>query len=110
MRLRALRVEVDVKLALGEFTVQQGADYLAKMVPMDARTAQSEAAFFATQPGLAIAYQTGKLQITDFLAEARLRSGDKFDLRAIQDFIWSNGNVPIALQRMEWFAAHPSGN
>jgi len=110
MRLRALRVEVDVKLALGEFTVEQGAGYLAKMVPMDARTAQSEAAFFATQPGLAIAYQTGKLQITDFLAEARLRSGDKFDLRAIQDFIWANGNVPIALQRMEWFAAHPAGN
>ena len=110
MRLRALRVEVDVKLALGEFTVEQGANYLAKMVPMDLRTAQSEAAFFATQPGLAIAYQTGKLQITDFLAEARLRSGDKFDLKAIQDFIWVNGNVPIALQRMEWFAAHPAGN
>jgi hypothetical protein len=110
MRLRALRVEVDVKLALGEFTVEQGANYLAQMVPMDSRTAQSEAAFFATQPGLAIAYQTGKLQITDFLAEARRRSGDKFDLKAIQDFIWSNGNVPIALLRMEWFAAHPSGN
>jgi hypothetical protein len=44
------------------------------------------------------------------LAEARLRSGDKFDLKAIQDFIWVNGNVPIALQRMEWFAAHPAGN
>ena len=35
MRLRALRVEVDVKLALGEFTLQQGADYLARTVPMD---------------------------------------------------------------------------
>jgi hypothetical protein len=110
MRLRALRVEVDVKLALGEFTVELGASYLEKMVPMDSRTALSEAAFFATQPGLAIAYQTGKLQITDFLAEARRRSGEKFDLKAIQDFIWSNGNVPITLQRMEWFAAHPSGN
>src|SRR4029077_12638182 len=84
MRLRALRVEVDVKLALGEFTVEPGANYLGKMVPMDLRTAQSEAAFFATQPGLAIAYQSGKLLITDFLAEARLRSGDKFDLKAIQ--------------------------
>jgi hypothetical protein len=110
MRLRALRVEVDVKLALGEFTVEQGANYLAKMVPMDSHTAQSEAAFFATQPGLAIAYQTGKIQITDFLAEARLRAGDQFDLKAFQDFVWGNGNVPIALQRLEWFANHPSGN
>ena len=39
MRLRALRVEVDVKLALGEFTLQQGADYLARTVPMDGHTA-----------------------------------------------------------------------
>lgn len=109
MRLRALRVEVDVKLALGQFTVQQGADYLAKMVPMDSRTALSEAAFFATQPGLAIAYLTGKTQITDFLAEARLRAGDSFDLNAFDDSLWQNGNVPIALQRMEWFASHPSG-
>jgi uncharacterized protein (DUF885 family) len=35
MRLRALRVEVDVKLALGEFTLEQAANYLAKTVPMD---------------------------------------------------------------------------
>ena len=46
MRLRALRVEVDVKLALGEFTLQQGADYLARTVPMDRATALDEAACF----------------------------------------------------------------
>ena len=43
MRLRALRVEVDVKLALGLFTLQQGADYLAETVPMDRGTALEEA-------------------------------------------------------------------
>ncbi len=32
MRLRALRVEVDVKLAIGEFTIDQAADYLEKIV------------------------------------------------------------------------------
>ncbi|WP_164066405.1 DUF885 family protein, partial [Serratia marcescens] len=39
-RLRALRVEVDVKLALGEFTIAQAADYLERMVPMDRATAR----------------------------------------------------------------------
>jgi len=34
-RLRALRVEVDVKLSLGELTITQAADYLARAVPMD---------------------------------------------------------------------------
>ena len=56
-RLRALRVEADVKLALGEFTMEQAADYLEKTVPMDRKTAQGEAADFATAPGLAIDYE-----------------------------------------------------
>jgi uncharacterized protein (DUF885 family) len=103
MRLRALRVEVDVKLALGEFTLEQAANYLSQMVPMDQRTARDEAAMFATQPGQAISYQAGKLQITKFLADARQRAGDTFDVKAFNDFLWRNGNVPIELQRREWF-------
>lgn len=104
MRLRALRVEVDVKLALGEFTLDQAADYLARMVPMDPKTARSEASLFATTPGQAISYQAGKLQITKFLAEARVRAGDRFEIKAFDDFLWRNGNVPIELLRTEWFA------
>jgi uncharacterized protein DUF885 len=103
-RLRALRVEVDVKLALGEFTLEQAADYLARMVPMDKKTAHAEASMFATTPGQAISYQAGKLQITKFLADARLKAGEKFDLRAFNDFVWRNGNVPIELLREQWFA------
>jgi uncharacterized protein (DUF885 family) len=102
MRLRALRVEVDVKLALGEFTISQAADYLAQRVPMDKKSAEAEAALFATTPGQAISYQVGKTQILHFLAEAKLAQGDKFSLRAFHDFLWQNGNVPIALQRWEY--------
>jgi uncharacterized protein (DUF885 family) len=100
-RLRALRVEADVKLALCEFTISQAADYLARSVPMDQKTAQAEAAAFATAPGLAIAYEVGKLQIERMLAERRLQQGDKFDLREFHDYVWSNGNVPLSLQRWE---------
>ena len=71
---------------------------------MDPATARSEAALFATQPGQAISYQAGKLQIVKFLADARAQAGDRFDLRAFQDFVWQNGNVPVELQREEWFA------
>jgi uncharacterized protein (DUF885 family) len=102
MRLRALRVEVDVKLALGEFTIDQAADYLQKTVPMDSSTAHGEAAAFAITPGQAISYQIGKLQIYDFLANARRQKKDSFSLRAFHDFLWQNGNVPIALQRWEY--------
>jgi hypothetical protein len=99
MRLRALRVEVDVKLALGEFTLQQGADYLARTVPMDRATALDEAAMFSSTPGQGISYQIGKLQITRLLSDAR-RMPD-FSMQKFNDFVWNNGNVPIALQRWE---------
>ena len=107
MRLRALRVEVDVKLALGQMNNEQAAAYLTKAVPMSPKTAQAEAAMFSTQPGQAISYQTGKLQIMKFMADARVKAGDKFDLKAFHDFVWSNGNVPIELQRAEWFGDSP---
>jgi len=102
MRLRALRVEVDVKLALGEFTLEQAAKYLEEKVPMDPGTARQEATSFSVAPGQAITYQIGKLQITRLLAEARLQQGEKFNLRAFHDFVWKNGNVPISLQRWEY--------
>jgi uncharacterized protein (DUF885 family) len=102
MRLRALRVEVDIRLALGHFTLDQAAKYLHDKVPMDMETAREEATAFATGPGGAISYQIGKLQIVKLLADARLQQGGNFNLRAFHDFVWKNGNVPISLQRWEY--------
>jgi hypothetical protein len=102
MRLRALRVEVDIRLATGDFNIEQAADYLARTVPMDYATALDEAVFFAASPGQAISYQAGKLQIQRFLADARLDRGNDFSLRAFHDYLMRNGNVPIALQRWEY--------
>jgi len=101
MRLRALRVEVDVKLALGEFTLLQAADYLEHTVPMDHATALDEAAMFASTPGQAISYQVGKIQINELLADARRKQGAGFSLLRFDDSLWSNGNVPLSLQRWE---------
>jgi Bacterial protein of unknown function (DUF885) len=101
MRLRALRVEVDVKLALGEFTLEQGADYLERTVPMDRATALDEAALFSSTPGQGISYQIGKLQITELLADARRKQGKDFSMLQFNNYVWNNGNVPITLQRWE---------
>jgi hypothetical protein len=91
-----------VKLALGLFSVDRAAEYLQQSVPMDATTARLEATSFAAGPGQAISYQIGKLQIMKFLADAHRLKGDAFSLRGFYDFVWKNGNVPIALQRWEY--------
>lgn len=102
MRLRALRVEVDVKLATGLFTIDEAAERLEKVVPVDRGTARQEAVFFASSPGQAITYQIGKLQIVKFLADARLHQNEQFNLRSFHDYLWKNGNVPMALLRWEY--------
>jgi uncharacterized protein (DUF885 family) len=101
MRLRALRVDVDVRLALGELSIDTAAAELEQRVPMDAATAREEASFFASDPGQAITYQVGKLQLLSFLADARLALGQNFNVRVFHDSVWVNGNVPIAMQRWE---------
>jgi uncharacterized protein (DUF885 family) len=110
MRLRALRVAVDVRLALGQLTIDTAADVLAHQVPMDLATAREEASFFASEPGQAITYQIGKLQVLRFLSNARLDQGDGFNLRAFHDSLLENGNVPIALQRWETLGANDELN
>ncbi len=101
MRLRALRVVVDVKLALGTFTLAEAAAYLEKTVPMDKATAGDEAASFATGPGQAITYQMGKYDLLKMMTETREKEGEGFRLERFQDFVWLNGNVPFSLQTWE---------
>jgi hypothetical protein len=102
MRLRALREMVDVKLALGILTPAEAADFMRRNVPMNADDARTEVAEMGETPGQKISYQAGKLQILEMLADARIKQRTQFSLRKFHDFVWLNGNVPIALQRWEY--------
>jgi enamine deaminase RidA (YjgF/YER057c/UK114 family)/ketosteroid isomerase-like protein len=101
MRLRAIRVEVDVRLALGEVDIDGAARMLHELVPLDVATAREEAAFFAATPGQGLSYQVGKVQVLRLLADAARRARDGFDLRAFHDALWSDGNLPLAVQRLQ---------
>ncbi|GLX97275.1 hypothetical protein Hesp01_52250 [Herbidospora sp. NBRC 101105] len=101
MRLRAIRVEVDVRLALGEIDIDGAARMLHELVPVDLDTAREEAAFFAATPGQGLSYQVGKVQVTRLLADAARRDRDGFDLRAFHDALWSDGNIPLSVQRLQ---------
>ena len=102
MRLRALRVDVDINLALGNYSIEDAGKYLEQTVPMDKKTANSEAMFFALGPGQAITYQIGKIQILKLISDAKIKLKDRFSLKNYHDFMMINGNVPIALQRWEY--------
>lgn len=101
MRLRALRVDIDVGLATGAYTMEDAADILEDRTPMDRQTAQHEATFFAATPGQGLSYQVGKVQVLDLMTSAIESSGSAFVLKEFHDYLWSNGNVPISLLRWE---------
>jgi uncharacterized protein (DUF885 family) len=102
MKLRAMRVIVDVNLAIGEIDIPTATAYLEKKVPMDHGTAYDEAVFFASSPGQALTYQIGKTQIIKFYSDAIEKFRDGFAIQGFHDYLWLNGNVPISLQRLEY--------
>jgi aldose sugar dehydrogenase len=100
LRLRALRVVVDVKMALGEMSAQQGAAALMT-VPMDARTASEEADDFFAAPTGGTVYQIGKMQIESLLGERQRQLGAQFNLRQFHDDVVNAAWVPLELTRWE---------
>ena len=101
MKLRALRVIVDVNLAIGRMSIESAAKFLEEKVPMDFQTAREEAIMFSSSPGQAISYQIGKTQILNLISEAIVSQGDNFKLQEFHDYLWLNGNVPISLLKFE---------
>lgn len=100
LRLRALRVIIDVKMALGEMTADEGTTALMT-VPMDRRIASEEADDFFAAPTGGIVYQIGKMQIERLLGERRQQLGDRFSLRAFHDELVEAAWVPLELTRWE---------
>ena len=100
LRLRAMRVIVDVKMALGEMTVDEGTAALMS-IPMDHRIAREEADDFFAAPTGGIVYQIGKMQIERLLGERRGQLGDRFDLREFHDELVAAAWVPLELTRWQ---------
>ena len=101
IRLRALRVIIDVCLATGQMDIETATQFLVEKVPVDKETAREEATFFAGLPGQGLTYQIGKTQIVKLLADSIKVKGSEFSLREFHDYLWSNGNLPVSLLRYE---------
>jgi len=86
-------------------TPEAAADFMQHNVPMSPDDAQTEVVEMGETPGQKISYQIGKLQILQMLEDARQKEGDQFSLQRFHDYVWLNGNVPIALQRWEYLGA-----
>ena len=100
-RLRSLRSVVDVSLATGAMTLEEGMRTFMDLIPIDYQTALEETAMYLASPGLAMSYMVGKLEVIRLLADAKRVLGKDFSLRWFHDYLWANGNVPHSLLRWE---------
>lgn len=100
LRLRAMRVIVDVKMALGEMNVDEAVTALMT-IPLDERIASEEALDFLAAPTGGIVYLIGKLQIERLLAERRQQLGAHFKLGPFHDELVAAAWVPLELTRWE---------
>ena len=100
-RLRSLRSVVDVSLATGAMTLEEGMRTFMELVPIDYQTALEETSMYLAGPGLAMSYMVGKLEVIRLLGDAKRMLGDEFSLRWFHDYLWNNGNVPVSLLRWE---------
>ena len=100
-RLRSLRSVVDVSLATGAMTLEEGMKTFMELVPIDYQTALEETSMYLASPGLAMSYMVGKLEVIRLLADAKRKLGRDFSLRRFHDYLWMNGNVPLSLLRWE---------
>lgn len=101
-KLRALRVIMDINVASGKFSIEDGGTFLSENVPMDYATAFEEANWAAASPGQNVGYFAGKAAIIWLLAEARRLQGDRFNLYDFHNHLWTAGAVPASLLRWEW--------
>jgi len=111
--LRALRLVVDTGLHRMNWTRQQAIDYMLENSALTELEAVPEVERYIVDPGQALAYKIGQLQIRALRAAAEAELGEHFDLRQWHDMILLSGDLPLDLlsqQSERWVAAQLPGD
>ncbi|WP_020660612.1 DUF885 domain-containing protein [Amycolatopsis benzoatilytica] len=94
--MRAGRLVVDTGLHALGWTRQQAVDYLVEHTPMAKIEIEAEIDRYVANPGQALSYMVGRLEIQRVRAEAEAALGDRFDIRAFHDVVLGNGILPLS--------------
>jgi hypothetical protein len=103
-RVRGARAIVDPKLASGEWTYEQAADFYARETGFTPEAAHAAAAAIATNPGYFIAYTVGRWQIEQLLSQYIRQTGSKGSLHDFHDRLLSYGSTPLGIVGPELLA------
>ena len=108
---RAARLVVDTGIHAQGWTEDQAVDYMIKTGRQAPDNARSEVRRYITLPGQATGYKIGMLKIMELRQRAESALGSKFDIKAFDDLIISEGSQPLpVLERRvnDWIASRQS--
>jgi uncharacterized protein (DUF885 family) len=103
-RVRGARVIADVRLAAGEWSLAQAAEFYATQTTFSPAAATAAIAGIATGPGYVTGYAAGRLQIDQLLGEYWQKMGGRGSLHDFHDRLLSYGTTPLAIVGPELLA------
>jgi uncharacterized protein (DUF885 family) len=92
---RACRLVVDTGLHAFGWGRDQAIDYLLANSALTRTNIENEVDRYVAEPGQALAYMVGRMELVRLRRRAADRQGDRFDLRAFHDLVLGTGGVPL---------------
>jgi uncharacterized protein (DUF885 family) len=92
---RAIRLVVDTGVHEKHWTRQQMVDFFKQHTAMDDQNIQTEVDRYISWPGQALSYRLGQQKILELRERARVRLGERFDVRQFHARVLSLGPVPL---------------
>jgi uncharacterized protein (DUF885 family) len=94
---RACRLVVDTGMHAFGWGRDQAIDYLLANSALTRTNIENEVDRYVADPGQALAYMVGRMELVRLRRRAADRQGVRFDLRAFHDLVLGTGGVPLAV-------------
>jgi uncharacterized protein (DUF885 family) len=92
---RACRLVVDTGLHAKGWSRQKAIDFMLANSALARNNIVNEVDRYINNPGQALGYKIGQIEILRLRQEARRRLGRRFDIRAFHDVVLGNGALPL---------------
>ena len=109
---RACRLVVDTGIHRLGWSRSRAIDYLLANSALTPSNVENEVDRYIAEPGQALAYMVGRIELERLREHARQRLGGRFDIRAFHDAVLSGGGVPLSVLAEEierWIAGVAGG-
>jgi uncharacterized protein (DUF885 family) len=109
---RASRLVVDTGMHAMGWSRQQAIDYMMQNTLLAQNNIENEVDRYLGDPGQALAYKVGQLEILSLRDEAKKRLGDKFDLKSFHEVVLRNGAIalPVLREQVEAWITQSGGS